>query len=208
MYGAANLELQTATDENLNIMTVQFDQFKVEVIANFKEVGKRMIGLRKHMDKIENCQTSLEELLMTLGAEQNQIFRSISTLRKDMDQIGDQMNDVNNRLETLERNFGDGDSATSSEKDGQQSHENDLIVLKPEFDSLQNLFDVLRKKFEHSKDITLLLRTEVSHIKTDWGIRKVNLLILNQKGVVMILIMQFLFMSKIIRLYSRIESIG
>jgi hypothetical protein len=40
----------------------------MEAIANFKEMVKRMIGLRKHTDKIENCQTSLEERLMTLGA--------------------------------------------------------------------------------------------------------------------------------------------
>lgn len=71
MYGAANLKLQTATDETLNVLTVQFDQFKTEVIANFREVGKRMIGLQKRTDKIENCQTSLEERLMTLNAEQN-----------------------------------------------------------------------------------------------------------------------------------------
>jgi hypothetical protein len=43
MYGAANLELQTATNETLNVLTVQFDQFKTEVIANFREVGKRLI---------------------------------------------------------------------------------------------------------------------------------------------------------------------
>jgi hypothetical protein len=60
MYKAANLELQTAANETLNVLTVQFDQFKTEVIANFREAGKRMIGLRKHTDKIENCQTSLE----------------------------------------------------------------------------------------------------------------------------------------------------
>jgi hypothetical protein len=38
---------------------------------------------------------------MTLGAEQNQILRSITTLREDMGQIGDQVTDVNNRLESL-----------------------------------------------------------------------------------------------------------
>jgi predicted nucleic acid-binding Zn-ribbon protein len=124
-----------------------------------------MISLRKHTDKIENCQTSLEERLMTLGAEQNKILRSITTLREDMGQIGDRVTDVNNRLESLERNSGDEDSATSSEKDGQQSHVSDLIALKSGFDNLQKSFDVLRKKFEHSKNITLLLGTEVSHIK-------------------------------------------
>jgi hypothetical protein len=82
MYRAANPELQTATDETLNVLTVQFDQFKMEVIANFKEVGKRMLGLRKQTYKKENCQTSLKERLMKLGAEQNQILWSITTLRK------------------------------------------------------------------------------------------------------------------------------
>jgi 5-bromo-4-chloroindolyl phosphate hydrolysis protein len=90
------LELQTARDETLNVLTVQFDQFKTEVIADFKEVGKRIIGLRKHPDKIKNCQTSLKERLITLDAEQNQILRSITTLREDMGQIGDRVSDVNN----------------------------------------------------------------------------------------------------------------
>jgi predicted nucleic acid-binding Zn-ribbon protein len=94
-----------------------------------------MIGLRKHTDQFENCQTSLEERLMTLGAEQNQILWSITTLREDMGQIGDQVTDVNNRLESLERNSGDEDSATSSEKDGQQSHVSDLVALKSGFDT-------------------------------------------------------------------------
>lgn len=169
MYGAANLELQTATDETLNVLTVQFDQFKTEVIANFREVGKRMIGLRKHLDKIENCQTSLKERLITLDAEQNQILQSITTLREDMDQIGDRVTDVNNKFESLEQNSGDEDSVTSSEKNGQQSHVSDLVALKSGFDNLQKSFDVLRKKFEHSEDITLLLRTEVSHIKDRLG---------------------------------------
>jgi predicted nucleic acid-binding Zn-ribbon protein len=169
MYRAANLELQTATNETLNDLTVQFDQFKTEVIANFREVGKRMIGLRKHLDKIENCQTSLKERLITLDAEQNQILRSITTLRKDMGQIGDRVTDVNNKFENLEQNFGDEDSVTSSEKDGQQSHVSDLVALKSGFDNLQKSFDILRKKFEHSKNITLLLRTEVSHIKDRLG---------------------------------------
>jgi hypothetical protein len=40
MYGASKLELQTATDETLNV-TIQFDQFKMEAIANFKKIGKK-----------------------------------------------------------------------------------------------------------------------------------------------------------------------
>jgi hypothetical protein len=74
-------------------------------------------------------------------------------------------------LKILKRDSGDEatDNATSSEKDGQQSHGNDLTALKSGFDDLQKLFDVLRKKFEHSKDITLLLRTEVSHRKDRLG---------------------------------------
>jgi chromosome segregation ATPase len=151
MYGAVNLGLQTATDETLNVLTVQFDQFKMEVIANFREVGKRMIGLQKHLDKIENCQTSLEERLMTLDAEQNQILRSITTLREDMGQIGDRVTDVNNKFESLEQSSGDEDSVTSSEKNGQQSHVSDLVALKSGFNNLQKTFDVLRK-FEHSED--------------------------------------------------------
>jgi uncharacterized coiled-coil protein SlyX len=79
-----------------------------------------MIGLQKHTDKIDTSQISLEERLMTQGAEQNQILRSVTTLRKDMDQIGNQMTDVNNRLESLEQNSRDEDSATSTERDGQQ----------------------------------------------------------------------------------------
>jgi septal ring factor EnvC (AmiA/AmiB activator) len=118
MYEAANLESQTATDETLNVLTVQFDQFKMEVIANFKETGKRMIGLRKHTDKIGNSQIFLEERLMTLGAEQNQILRSITTLRRDMNQIENQVTDVNNRLENLEPNSGDEDSATRQKRMG------------------------------------------------------------------------------------------
>jgi hypothetical protein len=55
-----------------------------------------------------------------------------------MDQIGDQVTDVNNRLESLEQNSGDEDSATLSEKDGQQSHVSDLITLKSGFDNMQN----------------------------------------------------------------------
>jgi predicted nucleic acid-binding Zn-ribbon protein len=128
-----------------------------------------MIGLQKHTDKIENCQTSLEKRLITLDAEQNQILRSITTLREDMGQIGDQVTDVNNKLESLERNSGDEDSATSSEKDGQQSHVSELVALKSGFDNLQKSFDVLRKKFEYSEDITLLLRIEVLQIKDRLG---------------------------------------
>jgi chromosome segregation ATPase len=101
MYGASNLELQTATDETLNVLTIQFDEFKTKAIATFKELGKKMQDLRKHVDKVENCQASLEERLMGLGAEQNQILRSITTLRKDIDRIGDRMTDANDRLENL-----------------------------------------------------------------------------------------------------------
>jgi hypothetical protein len=63
MYGAANLELQTATYETVNVLTVQSDEFKMEVIANFREVGKRMFDLRKHTDKIENCQHLWKNIL-------------------------------------------------------------------------------------------------------------------------------------------------
>jgi predicted nucleic acid-binding Zn-ribbon protein len=128
-----------------------------------------MIGLQKHLDKIENCQTSLKERLITLDAEQNQILWAITTLRDDMGQIGDRVTDVNNKFESLEQNSGDEDSVTSSEKDGQKSHVSDLVALKSGFDNLQKSFDVLRKKFEHSEDITLLLITEVSHIEDRLG---------------------------------------
>jgi hypothetical protein len=77
--------------------------------------------------------------------------------------------DVNNIFESVKQNSGDEDSVTSSEKDGQQSHVSDLVALKSGFDNLQKSFDVLRKKFEHSEDITLFLRTEVSHIKDRLG---------------------------------------
>lgn len=43
-----------------------------------------------------------------------------------------------------------------------------MVALKSGFDNLHS-FDVLRKKFEHSEDITLLLRIEVSHIKDRLG---------------------------------------
>jgi hypothetical protein len=38
MYGASNLGLQTATGETLDVLTIQFDQFKSEAIANFGEI--------------------------------------------------------------------------------------------------------------------------------------------------------------------------
>jgi hypothetical protein len=63
MYGTVNLKLQTAIDETLNVLTVQFDHFKTEVTTNFREVGKRMIGLRKHLDRIENCQNLWKNVL-------------------------------------------------------------------------------------------------------------------------------------------------
>jgi hypothetical protein len=44
-----------------------------------------------------------------------------------------------------------------------------LAALKSGFVDLQKSFDVLRKRFEHSEDITLLLRTEVSHMKDRLG---------------------------------------
>jgi predicted nucleic acid-binding Zn-ribbon protein len=79
--------------------------------------------------------------------------------------------DVNNRLENLERGSGNEatDSAVSSKKNGQQGHEDDLAALKSGFNNLQKSFDVLRKKFEYSEDIILLLRIEVSHIKDRLG---------------------------------------
>jgi hypothetical protein len=63
-----------------------------------------------------------------------------------MGQIGDQVADVNNKFESLERNSGDEDSATSSEKDGQQSHVSDLVALKSGFDNLQKSFDVFEQE--------------------------------------------------------------
>jgi predicted nucleic acid-binding Zn-ribbon protein len=171
MYGASNLELQTATDETLNVLTIQFDEFRTKAIATFKELGKKMQDLRKHVDKVENCQASLEERLMGLGAEQNQILRSITTLRKDIDRIGDRMTDANDRLENLERDSGDEatDSAASSEKNEQQSHGGNLTTSKTELNDLQKSFDDMRKRFENNEDSTLLLRTEVSHIKDRLG---------------------------------------
>jgi predicted nucleic acid-binding Zn-ribbon protein len=171
MYGASNLELQTATDETLNVLTIQFDEFRTKAIATFKELGKKMQDLRKHVDKVENCQASLEERLMGLGTEQNQILRSITTLRKDFDRIGDRMTDANDRLENLERDSGDEatDSAASLEKNEQQSHGGNLTTSKTDLNDLQKSFDDLRKRFEHSEDSTLLLRTEVSHIKDRLG---------------------------------------
>jgi hypothetical protein len=71
MYGVPNEELQTVTDETLNVLTIQFDEFRTRAIAAFRELEKKMQGLQKHVDKVENCQTSLKERLMGLGAEQN-----------------------------------------------------------------------------------------------------------------------------------------
>jgi chromosome segregation ATPase len=171
MYGASNLGLQTAACETLDVLTIQFDQFKSEAIANFGEIGKRLNDLRKHVDKIENCQTFLEERLMGLGAEQIQILRSITTLRKDIDQIGDRVTDADERLGILELDSEDEatDNAASSENGEQQCHKGKLAALRSGFDDLQKSFDVLRKRFEHSEDITLLLRTEVSHMKDRLG---------------------------------------
>jgi hypothetical protein len=125
-------------------------------------------GLHKHVVKVENCQTFLEERLMGLGAEQTRIMSSITTLGKD---IGDRVTDADERLEILELDSEDEatDSAASSENDKQQCHEGKLTALKSGFDDLQKSFDVLRKRFEHSKDITHLLRTEVSHMKDRLG---------------------------------------
>jgi hypothetical protein len=53
MYGASNLELQTATDETLNVLTIQFAEFRTKAIATSKELGKKMQDLRKHVDKVE-----------------------------------------------------------------------------------------------------------------------------------------------------------
>jgi chromosome segregation ATPase len=127
------------------------------------------MGLQKHTHKIEDCRTSLEERLITLDAEQNQILWSLTTLREDMGRLEDQVTDVNNKFESLERNSGDEDTSMSSEKDGQQSHVSDLVALKSGFDNLQKSFDVLKRKFEHSEDSTLLLRTKVSYIKDRLG---------------------------------------
>jgi hypothetical protein len=160
MYGASSLGLQTETGETLNVFTIQLEQFKSEAIANFGEIGKRLNDLCKH-DKVENCQTFLEERLMGLGAEQIQILRSITTLRKDIDQIGDRVTDADERLGILELGSEDEatDSAASSENDEQQCHKGKLTGLKSGFDDVQKSFDVLRKRFEHSEDITLLLRS-------------------------------------------------
>jgi hypothetical protein len=51
----------------------------------------------------------------------------------------------------------------------QQCHKSNLAALRSGCDNLQKSFDVLRKRFEHSEDITLLLRTEVSHMKDRLG---------------------------------------
>jgi hypothetical protein len=173
MYGASNLGLQTATCETLDVLTIQFDQFKLEAIENFGETGKRLNDLHKHVDKVENCQTFLEERLMGLGAEYIQILRSITTLRKDIDQIGDRVTDADERLGILELDSKSKDEATdsaaSSENGEQQCHKGKLAALRSGFDDLQKSFDVLRKRFEHSEDITLLYRTGVSHMKDRLG---------------------------------------
>jgi hypothetical protein len=123
------------------------------------------------VDKVENCQPFLEERLMGLGAEQIQILRSITTLRKDIDQIGDRVTDADERLGILELDSEDEatDSAASSENNEQQCHKGKLAALKSGFDDLQKSFNVLKKRFEHSEDITLLLTTEVSHMKDRLG---------------------------------------
>jgi hypothetical protein len=177
MYGASNLGLQTATYETLNVLTIQFDQFKSEAIANFGEIGKRLNDLRKHVDKVENCQTFLEERLMGLGAEQIQILRSITTLRKYIDQIGDRGTDANNRLENLERDSEDQttDSAASSEKDEQQSHGGELAALKPGFDDLRKSFDVWKGRLERSESIVALVRTEVIDMQERLGVSEEEL---------------------------------
>jgi chromosome segregation ATPase len=85
---------------------------------------------------------------MGLGAEQTQILRSITTLRKDIVQIGDRVTDANDRLENLKRDSGDEttDSATSSEKDEQQSHGGELAALKSWFDDLRKSVDVWKER--------------------------------------------------------------
>jgi hypothetical protein len=69
------------------------------------------------VDKVKNCQTFLEEHLMGLGAEQIQILRSITALRKDIDQIGDRVTDADERLGILELDSEDEatDNAASSD---------------------------------------------------------------------------------------------
>jgi hypothetical protein len=59
---------------------------------------------------------------MGLGAEQIQILRSITTLRKDIDQIGDRVTDADERLGILELDSEDEatDSAASSENGEQR----------------------------------------------------------------------------------------
>jgi chromosome segregation ATPase len=144
MYEASNPDLQTATETTLNVLTIQFDEFKTEARAIFKEIGKRLNNLHKHVDKIENCQAFLGERLMALGVEQARISLLITTLRKDIDQIGDRVTEANDRFENLERDSGDEttNNAVSSEKEEQQSHEGELATLKSGFNDLQESFHV------------------------------------------------------------------
>jgi hypothetical protein len=81
------------------------------------------------------------------------------------------MTDANDRLKNLEQDSGDEatDSAASSEKNEQQSHGGNSTTTKSKLNDVQKLFDDLVKRFKHSKDITLLLQTEVSHIKDRLG---------------------------------------
>jgi chromosome segregation ATPase len=111
------------------------------------------------VDKVENCQTFLEERLMGLGAEQIQILRSITTLRENIDQIGDRVTDANDRLGNLERDSGDEatDSAASSEKNEQRSHGGELAALKSGFDDLRKSLGVWKKRLERSESIVASL---------------------------------------------------
>jgi hypothetical protein len=96
---------------------------------------------------------------MGLGAKQIQILRSITTLRKDIDQIGYRVTDAKNRPKNLERDSGDEttDSAASSEKDEQQSHGGELAALKLGFDDLRKSFDVWKERLERSESIVALI---------------------------------------------------
>jgi hypothetical protein len=66
----------------------------------------------------------------------------------------------------------------------------------------------LKKKLEHSNDITLLLRTEVSHIKDRLGDLEGEFADSESEKSSDDSIMHFFLTSKIVRLYSRTESIG
>jgi hypothetical protein len=92
-------------------------------------------------------------------------------LRRDIDQTGDRVFDVKDRLESLEQDSGDETiiSTGSSGKDEPQSQKGDLAALKLGFNDLQKSFDIMKRRFDHSEDITLLLRTEVSHIRDRLG---------------------------------------